>query len=83
MSTLTRIGAYYFLLERRPAEAMTRIIPYEKDEMNQATEDYMEAEEKGRDAVLVSADSIDDLRRAYPNYWLDARIFLAEMEEIL
>ena len=29
------------------------------------------------------ADSIDDLRRAYPNYWLDARIFLAEMAEIL
>ena len=32
---------------------------------------------------LVSTDSLDDVRRAYPNYWFDARIFLAEMEGIL
>lgn len=83
MSTFKRIGAYYFLLERMLEEGATFIIPYDQDELEEATADYLEAEEEGRDAVLVSADSLDDLRRAYPNYWLDAGVFLAELEEIL
>ena len=83
MSTFKRIGAYYFLLERRPVERATLIIPYDKDELEDATADYLVFEEEGRDAVLVSTDSLEDVRRAYPNYWLDARLFLREMEGIL
>ena len=83
MSTFKRIGAFYFLLERRPVEETTFIIPYDKDELDEATADYLVYEEEGRDAVLVSTDSLEDVRRAYPNYWLDARVFLAEMEGIL
>ena len=83
MSTFKRIGAYYFLLERRPAEGMTLIIPYERDELEEASADYLAFEEEGRDVVLVSTDSLEDVRRAYPNYWLDARLFLREMEGIL
>ena len=83
MSTFKRIGAYYFLLERRPVEGATLIIPYDKDELEEATSDYLVFEEEGRDAVLVSTDSLEDVRRAYPNYWLDARLFLREMEGIL
>ena len=83
MSTFRRIGAYYFLLERRPVEGTTLIIPYEKDELDEANADYSAFEEEGRDAVLVSTDSLEDVRRAYPNYWLDARLFLTEMEGIL
>lgn len=83
MSTFRRIGAFYFLLERRPADGTTIIIPYDKDELEEATADYLVFEEEGRDAVLVSTDSLDDVRRAYPNYWLDARVFLREMRGIL
>ena len=83
MSTFKRIGAFYFLLERRPVEETTFIIPYDKDELDEATADYLVYEEEGRDAVLVSTDSLEDVRRAYPNYWLDARVFLAEMKDIL
>lgn len=83
MSTFKRIGAYYFLLERKPVEGTTLIIPYDKNELEEATEDYLVFEEEGRDAVLVSTDSLEDVRRAYPNYWLDARLFLREMEGIL
>ena len=83
MSTFKRIGAYYFLLERRPVERTTLIIPYDKNELDDATADYLVFEEEGRDAVLVSTDSLEDVRRAYPNYWLDARLFLREMEGIL
>lgn len=83
VSTFKRIGAYYFLLERRPVEGTTFIIPYERDELGEAAADYLAFEEEGRDAVLVSTDSLEDVRRAYPNYWLDARLFLREMEGIL
>ncbi len=83
MSTFRRIGAHYFLLERRPAERTTLVVPYEKDELEAASADYLAFEEEGRDIVLVSTDSLEDVRRAYPNYWLDARHFLAELEEIL
>ena len=83
ISTFKRIGAYYFLLERQPEEGTTFIIPYDEEELGEATADYAVYEEEGRDAVLVSADSLDDLRRAYPNYWLDARLFLTEMEGML
>ena len=82
-ATFKRIGAYYFLLERRLAEGMTLIIPYERDELEEASADYLAFEEEGRDVVLVSTDSLEDVRRAYPNYWLDARLFLREMEGIL
>ena len=83
MSTFKRIGACYFLLERRPVEQTTLIIPYDRHELEDATADYLLFEEEGRDAVLVSTDSLEDVRRAYPNYWLDARLFLREMEGIL
>ncbi len=83
MSTLERIGAYYFLLERRPEERTTLVIPYERSELEQAAADYLAFEEEGRDTVLVSTDSLQEVRRAYPNYWLDARLFLREMEGLL
>jgi hypothetical protein len=35
------------------------------------------------DAVLVSVDSMETLRRAYPNYFLDTGVFVDVMEEIL
>lgn len=33
------------------------------------------------DVVLVSADSITSLRRAYPNYFLDTTAFLESLQE--
>ena len=34
----------------------------------------------GSEAVLVSVESVDALRRAYPNYFLDTKVFLAAVE---
>jgi hypothetical protein len=52
-----------------------------------ATNRYTDTEKKiteaGGDAVLVSVDSLAALRRAYPNYFLDTRVFLDLLEEIL
>jgi hypothetical protein len=36
-----------------------------------------------KDVVLVSADSITSLRRAYPNYFLDTSEFLRSLEEAI
>lgn len=53
-----------------------------------ATEAYNAIEraiegEQGKDAVLVSVESVAALRRAYPNYFLDTRAFLDSVEEAI
>ena len=48
---------------------------------------YGEAEKKPRqeqwDICLVSLDDVKNLRRAYPNYYLDTRQFLVEVNKLL
>ncbi|MBI4232984.1 MAG: RelA/SpoT domain-containing protein [Chloroflexi bacterium] len=61
---------------------------YTLKDLGKASRDYQEAEEAVRenrsiDAVLVSADSITHLRRAYPNYFLDTRAFLDEVKRAI
>jgi hypothetical protein len=73
-------NAKYFLLELRPGEGSVRVSPYREKELPRATEHYLEVErtlkDPGSEAVLVSVESLDALTRAYPNYFLDTRIFL-------
>lgn len=52
-----------------------------------ANAEYMKAEKRASDGehiqvVLVSAGSIDSLRRAYPNYFLDTHDFLRHLKRI-
>ena len=37
----------------------------------------------GANAVLVSVSSIEKLREAYPNYYLDASVFLGLFERLI
>ena len=48
-------------------------------------EDIEKAISKGThaDAVLVSAESFANLRRAYPNYFLDTKEFLAALKQAI
>jgi hypothetical protein len=41
------------------------------------------ADDPDKDAVLVTVESIDALRRAYPNYFLDTTVFLDAVEEAI
>jgi hypothetical protein len=41
------------------------------------------ADDPGKDVVLVTAASLDALRRAYPNYFLDTTAFLEAVEEAI
>jgi hypothetical protein len=77
-------GAKYFLVELRPADRSVSVTPFREKELPEATQRYLEVERAlkgpGAEAVLVSVESIDALRRAYPNYFLDTRLFIAAMK---
>ena len=51
-------------------------------------EAYAEVEKQAQsgepvEAVLVSAGSVDALRKAYPNYFLDTHEFILQIERII
>lgn len=76
----------FFLLSLDSIKESLSITGYGIREFAQATEDYSNQEKQirettGRDAVLVSVDSIHNLRRAYPNYFADTTMFLDILEE--
>lgn len=73
--------AYYFLLHLDPKAQVITIYGYKKGALERATKKYLEVErsldnEHGAEAVLVSVKSLESLRRAYPNYFLDTRVFI-------
>ena len=73
--------AHYFLLSLEPVENRLTVKSYRFDELPRATEDYLSEEKRLQNvvagqAVLVSAGSLDALRRAYPNFYLDTQVFL-------
>jgi hypothetical protein len=77
----------YFLLRLDPAAEQLEIHSYRAGEIEEATKHYNEIEkaavdELGVDVVLVRAESLDALRRAYPNYFLDTQFFLSLLEEL-
>lgn len=78
-------NAYYYLLELDPTAGRVIIKAYSQNQLKTASKDYVTLERRisndKRDAVLVSADSIDALRLAYPNYYLDTDIFLKQLKQ--
>ena len=78
----------FFLLERRPDLGSLYVTTYRSGEQERIFEDYFVAEQKVRDldgaeVVLVSADSIQAVQRAYPNYQLDTDYFLKELRRVV
>ncbi|HYX50404.1 MAG TPA: RelA/SpoT domain-containing protein, partial [Ktedonobacteraceae bacterium] len=61
---------------------------YPKDAERMATDHYLEAEkmqgrDPNKDVVLVAADSVDELKKAYPNYFIDTSLFLNYLRQYL
>lgn len=78
-------GAHYFLLELNVADKTLKITGYKLSARAKASWDYAQVEEaifgsKEHDAVLVSAESMADLKRAYLNYFLDMHRFINVIE---
>lgn len=78
--------AYYYLIELNAAKRTLEIRGYSKTQLSVASSDYLSLEKRitdfNRDAVLVSADSIEALKLAFPNYYLDTDLFLSELRSI-
>lgn len=60
---------------------------YSKENIKQANKDYTSLESRSTDdnpiqVVLVSTGSIKNLRKAYPNYFLDTREFLTQLSKL-
>ncbi len=74
-------GAHYFLLALDPAANEVTVTGFTAAQLKEASEEYLATERKiserpGAEAVLVSVESVASLRRAYPNYFLDTRVFI-------
>jgi Region found in RelA / SpoT proteins len=82
----TRQNANFYLLQLDPGTGELLVKGF--DELEEASKEYEGAEKKvrekeGRDAVLVSVESIYALQKAYPNYFADTRVFLQLMSQAI
>jgi ppGpp synthetase/RelA/SpoT-type nucleotidyltranferase len=74
-------SARFFLLLLDTKTKQIEIKGFRQDELKKAAEEYTKIEtgypqKAGKDVVLVSGDSLKDIERAYPNYYLDTALFL-------
>jgi ppGpp synthetase/RelA/SpoT-type nucleotidyltranferase len=80
--------AHYYLLELDVQSRRVLVKSYSSNELNKATSDYVALEKRildtysTTDAVLVSTDSLQKLKTAYPNYYLDTETFLSIVREV-
>jgi hypothetical protein len=86
--TQRRTKSAYNLITLNLSEMRLSVTPYSKADLDKGMEEYMAVERKiaaGQklQAVLVSAGSIDSLKRAYPNYFMDTNEFLKYLNRIL
>jgi hypothetical protein len=84
--------APYYLLELRPSQGLegkgvVTVTGFELNQLEEANAKYLEVEQTltgpGDQAVLVRVESLTALPSAYPNYFLDTRLFLDEVRNAL
>lgn len=79
--------AQYYILTLNFHTSRLTIKAYSSAEVELATKDYHAIENQKADsrinAVLVSANSIEELKRAYPNYFTDVEDFLLRVNGYL
>lgn len=80
----------YCLLKLDPLAGLVEISGYRQDQLELATKEYTRVERaiaektvRYVDAVLVSVDSMASLKRAYPNYFADTRVFLDAVKKAI
>jgi hypothetical protein len=82
-----RQGKYY-LMQLDAATLETSVRTFTAAQTEQANAAYIELErslppDSGKQVVLVSVESLQALRQAYPNYFLDTAEFVQRVQEIL
>jgi len=81
-------NAQFHLLELDAREGRVKVLSFERNELERAQQAYLDVEKRiadkpGNDAVLVSVDSVAALQKAYPNYFLDTRVFIGLVNDAL
>lgn len=81
-------GAGYHLIVLNSATRRLTLSAFSKADLERATSEYAAVEARARageklEPVLVSAGSLKSLRKAYPNYFLDTREFVNQVQRIL
>ena len=73
--------AHFFLVSIDPVARLATVRGYRKEDSEAASKEYLriESDRPGVDAVLVSADSVGALKRAYPNYFADTSKFVVAL----
>lgn len=78
------IGSKYYVLILDYERKRLKVRPFNRKDIALATQVYNEIEHKTKsDAVLVSANSFNSLKAAYPNYFVDIGKFVDIMRNIL
>jgi len=79
----------YFLLNMKYTDigAMVTVRGYKSSQLHDATEEYLELEressnDSSHDVVLVSAGSLKELKKAYPNYSADSKEFVKYINQV-
>lgn len=76
----------YYIIHIDVKEKYVQIMSYNKNNLDKASEKYLEIEKTIQDTenavVLVSANSIKSLQKAYPSYFLDTSEFISVLEKI-
>lgn len=78
----------YFLLVLEVDKSNIKVMRYSQEKMDDATNQYAKFEKEykdnpEKDVVLVSAESVHGLKKAYPNYFADTTDFSKNIERIL
>jgi ppGpp synthetase/RelA/SpoT-type nucleotidyltranferase len=82
-----RRGAHYYLIDLDITRRRLSVVRYARDQRDEATKRLTELEleyrgKRDRDVLLVSVSSVSELRRMYPNYRADTRVFVQELERV-
>jgi ppGpp synthetase/RelA/SpoT-type nucleotidyltranferase len=77
-----------FLLELDPINKMLMTTPFKNNELQKAYEEYLRKEKESEkrpeiQVVLVSVESVEALRAAYPNYYLDTGAFIGALKQAI
>jgi len=88
VENLSDTDSRYFLMLLEPKTRELSITSYKASELAKANDEYIRLEQKysaaeGYEVVLVAAESVFLLRQAYPNYFLDTKMFLELIDQVV
>jgi putative GTP pyrophosphokinase len=87
ITSIEKQNDFYHLLKLDISNRLVNVSSFPKEEFEKANKEYTLLERKyskktGFEIVLVSTESVNELQSAFPNYFLDTREFLNNMEKI-